>query len=55
MNGIVFLIQASDQKGLVARISTFFYEHGFNILNCQQYTDTIENAYFMRIMLDPST
>jgi formyltetrahydrofolate deformylase len=55
MNGIVFLIQSSDQKGLVARISTFFYERGFNILNCQQYTDTIENRYFMRVMLDPST
>lgn len=55
MNGIIFLIQSSDQKGLVARISTFFYERGFNILNCQQYTDTIENRYFMRVMLDPST
>jgi len=55
MNGIVFLIQSRDQKGLVARISTFFYERGFNILNCQQYTDTIESRYFMRVMLDPST
>lgn len=55
MQGIILLIQCTDQKGLVARISTFFYERGFNILNCQQYTDTIDRRYFMRLVLDPST
>ncbi len=52
MQGIVFLIQCSDRKGLVSSISTFFYERGFNILNCQQHTDTRTRQYFMRIVLD---
>ena len=52
---IIFLIDCPDQKGLVSRISTFFYERGFNILHCQQYTNVKENHYFMRVKLDLST
>ncbi len=52
MKHVVFLIQCPDQKGLVSRISTFFYEKNFNILHCQQYTDMAENQYFMRVKLD---
>lgn len=50
--GIVFLIQSTDRKGLVSSISTFFYERGFNILKCQQHTDTSTGQYFMRVVLD---
>lgn len=49
---VTFLIDCPDQKGLVSRISTFFYERGFNILHCQQYTDVKQNHYFMRLKLD---
>src|SRR6185436_6982659 len=52
MRSIIFLIQCPDQKGLVSRISTFFYQRGFNILHCQQYTDPQNNLYFMRVKLD---
>jgi formyltetrahydrofolate deformylase len=52
MNSITFLIQCPDQKGLVAGISTFFYQRGFNILHCQQYTETETSQYYMRIKLD---
>lgn len=38
----------------MARISHFFYDRGFNILRCQQYTDVHQNRYFMRIALDLS-
>lgn len=55
MQGIVFLIQCPDRKGLVSSISTFFYERGFNILNCQQHTDTRTQQYFMRMVLDPDS
>ena len=51
---VVFLIDCPDQTGLVARISAFFYQRGFNILQCQQYTDVAQNHYFMRIELDLS-
>jgi formyltetrahydrofolate deformylase len=48
---IIFLIQCPDRKGLVSSISTFFYEKGFNILSCQQYSDLENGMYFMRIKL----
>jgi formyltetrahydrofolate deformylase len=54
LNSIVFLIDCPDQTGLVSRISTFFYERGFNILHCEQYTNVKENQYFMRLKLDMS-
>lgn len=52
MKCAVFLIQTEDRKGLLAKISDFFYTRGFNILRCQQYTDLHENKYYMRIKLD---
>ena len=48
----VFLIRCDDQRGLIAKISSFFYERNYNILSCQQFTDEIQNEYFMRIKLD---
>ena len=39
MKKAVFLIRSNDRKGLLSGISTFFYQQGFNILHCQQYTD----------------
>lgn len=52
MNAIVFLIQCSDQKGLVANITNFFAQRQYNILHCQQYTDVQDGRYFMRIKLE---
>lgn len=52
---IIFLIDCPDQKGLVSRVSTFFYERGFNIIHCQQHTELAENHFFMRMKLDLST
>ncbi|MGB3779604.1 MAG: formyltetrahydrofolate deformylase [Tunicatimonas sp.] len=49
---IVFLIRCEDQQGLIAKISSFFFERHYNILSCQQFTDEIQNEYFMRIKLD---
>lgn len=49
---VTFLINCPDNKGLVAKITNFFYHKGFNILSSQQYVNTIENSYFMRIRLD---
>jgi formyltetrahydrofolate deformylase len=46
---ITFLIKCPDQKGLVAKITNFFYNGGFNIISCQQYVNSIEDKFFMRI------
>ena len=48
----VFLISATDRKGLLAETTMFFYQRNFNIIHCSQYTDAMENLYFMRIMID---
>lgn len=52
MSAIVFLIQCKDQKGLLAGITGFFAERGYNILHCQQYTDVEQGQYFMRLKLE---
>ncbi len=52
MESIIFLIQGPDQTGLVSQISTFFYQRGFNILECQEHVDVLQNQYFMRIKLN---
>jgi formyltetrahydrofolate deformylase len=49
---IVFLIQCQDQKGLVAKIGTFFFEQGLNILACQEHVDELDKQYFMRLKLN---
>ncbi len=52
MKAIVFLIQCSDQKGLLAGITGFFSDRKYNILHCQQYTDVLDGQYFMRVKLE---
>lgn len=52
MKAIVLLIQCADQKGLLAGITGFFAEKNYNILHCQQYTDTQNNRYFMRLKVE---
>ncbi|MBU3915865.1 formyltetrahydrofolate deformylase [bacterium] len=52
MESIIFLIQGPDQTGLVSQISTFFFQRGFNILECQEHVDVLQNQYFMRIKLN---
>ena len=52
MRQVVFLIQTADRKGLLAEISSFFYNSGFNILQCRQFSDVRTERYFMRIALE---
>ncbi len=54
MTKAIFLIQSEDKKGLLASTVDFFYSKGFNILHCQQHTDSYEKRFFMRIELDAS-
>ena len=52
MSSIVFLIQCPDQTGLVARVSTFFYQKSLSIVSCQEHVDAVDKQYFMRLKLD---
>lgn len=49
---IVVLIHTKDKNGIIAKVSSWFYERGFNALHCQQYTTSDDdNMFFMRIEL----
>lgn len=48
---ITFLIKCPDQKGIIAKLTSFFYIEGFNIISSQQYTNSEEKKFFMRIRL----
>ncbi|MCY1151348.1 MAG: formyltetrahydrofolate deformylase [Sphaerochaetaceae bacterium] len=51
---ISFLIQCEDKKGIMQKCVNFFTDKDFNIVHCQQHTDSYENMYFMRLELDLS-
>ncbi len=46
------LVCCPDRKGLVAALSGLLYNHGANILQAQQHTDTTEKIFFQRIHFD---
>jgi formyltetrahydrofolate deformylase len=48
---VTFLIKCPDQKGIIAKLTHFFYSEGFNIISSQQYTNTKSAKFFMRIRL----
>ncbi len=52
MSQAVFLTRCEDRKGLLAGISSFFYNLGLDILECRQYSDQLEHRYFMRITVE---
>jgi formyltetrahydrofolate deformylase len=45
------LIEASDIKGLIYKISKILYEHQLNIEKTNEYVDKEVNKFFMRIIL----
>ena len=51
-NSAILLIDSPDRKGLVAKISTFLYGHGANILHADQHRDNEAGLFFMRIEWD---
>ena len=48
----ILLLSCPDQKGIVAAISNFIFQHRGNILYAQQHTAQPENMLFMRIEWD---
>lgn len=49
---VIILIQCRDQKGLVSKISTYWYERDFNVLDCQEHVDNGAGSFYMRLKLD---
>ncbi|HWP85751.1 MAG TPA: formyltetrahydrofolate deformylase [Terriglobia bacterium] len=48
----VLLISCPDQRGLVARISQFIYQHNGNILHSDHHTDAESGLFLMRLEWD---
>jgi len=49
METIILKLTCEDKKGIIAKISSFIYEHSGNIVNLDQYTDKEKNLFFMRL------
>jgi formyltetrahydrofolate deformylase len=45
----ILLIHCPDQKGIVAAVSGFLYQHGANILHADQHQDNEMALFFMRV------
>lgn len=50
----VLLIGCPDQKGLVAAIADFLYQHNANILHADQHQDADLDLFLMRVEWDLS-
>jgi formyltetrahydrofolate deformylase len=46
------LIDANDEKGLVYKVSTIFFEMNLNILSNSEFVDKENNKFFMRSVVD---
>ncbi len=46
------LIDANDEKGLVHKVSTIFYDYNVNILSNNEFVDKEKNKFFMRSVID---
>lgn len=52
-NAMILTLSCPDRPGIVARVSTFLFERGCNILDAQQYDDEETDRFFMRVVFDP--
>lgn len=46
------LVKGPDRKGIIATITSWIFENNGNIVYLDQYTDTFEKMFFMRIEFD---
>ncbi len=49
------LLSGPDRPGLVARVATWIFERGGNILHADQHNDDTDNAFFQRVEWLPAT
>ncbi len=49
---MILTLSCPDRPGIVARVSTFLFERGANILDAQQYDDQETVRFFMRVVFE---
>ncbi len=50
---LVLTLACADRPGITARVATFLFERGGNILDAQQFNDRASDRFFMRVEFDP--
>ena len=50
---LILTLSCADRPGITARVSSFLFERGGNILEAQQFNDRSSDAFFMRVEFDP--
>ncbi|WP_336987378.1 formyltetrahydrofolate deformylase [Altererythrobacter aquiaggeris] len=50
---LVLTLSCTDRPGITARVTTFLFERGGNVLEAQQFNDQDGAAFFMRVEFDP--
>ena len=53
MTSAILTLSCPDKPGIVARVSTFLFESGANILDAQQFDDEETGQFFMRVVFVP--
>ena len=46
----VLTLSCPNRPGIVAAVSTWLYQQGGDILDAQQFDDTLSNTFFMRVV-----
>jgi formyltetrahydrofolate deformylase len=50
----ILTLSCRNRPGIVARVSAALFDGGFNILDAQQFDDTITGSFFMRVEFNPA-
>ncbi|PTS88322.1 ACT domain-containing protein, partial [Caulobacter sp. HMWF009] len=49
---MILTLSCPDQRGIVAKVSTFLFDRACNILDAQQFDDQETGQFFMRVVFD---
>ena len=52
---LVLTLSCADRPGITARVTSFLFERGGNVLEAQQFNDRLSDAFFMRVEFDPGS
>ena len=50
----ILTLSCPNRPGIVASVSTALFDGGFNILDAQQFDDTLTDRFFMRVEFNPT-
>lgn len=50
---LVLTLSCLDRPGITARVTSFLFERGGNVLEAQQFNDAASGRFFMRVEFDP--